>query len=246
MSQIKATQIQLNTANMEANISTGALQQKPGTDASNASELSAGPFTGLLSTDGTVQEALSTLDGLLAENIPISGLSTPLNTASDVKDALETTALELSAKVDTSGSTMTGFLTLHANPSSNLHAATKQYTDAKVRDQITNGITSSAPSENAVFNALSTKLDVPAAGFKIQSGTINMASSNSTSIESVVFPQAFSSTPVISLTLDSNTNDATEVRLRSISNTGFTAKAYNIASSGGTTPYFLHWIAVGA
>jgi hypothetical protein len=34
--------------------------------------------------------------------------------------------------VASSGDTMTGFLTLHSNPTSNLHAATKQYVDAAV------------------------------------------------------------------------------------------------------------------
>jgi len=34
--------------------------------------------------------------------------------------------------VATAGDTMTGFLTLHSNPTSNLHAATKQYVDAAV------------------------------------------------------------------------------------------------------------------
>jgi hypothetical protein len=35
----------------------------------------------------------------------------------------------LAAKVDIAGDTMTGFLTLHADPTSDLHAATKQYVD---------------------------------------------------------------------------------------------------------------------
>lgn len=36
------------------------------------------------------------------------------------------------SKVDVDGDTMTGFLTLHADPSSALHAATKQYVDDEV------------------------------------------------------------------------------------------------------------------
>lgn len=37
------------------------------------------------------------------------------------------------------GDTMTGYLTLHANPTSNLHAATKQYVDSAVDDALTQG-----------------------------------------------------------------------------------------------------------
>lgn len=39
----------------------------------------------------------------------------------------------LDAKLALAGGTLTGFLTLHANPTSNLHAATKQYVDAVSR-----------------------------------------------------------------------------------------------------------------
>jgi hypothetical protein len=48
-------------------------------------------------------------------------------TAADVQAAIDELALE---KVDLAGDTMTGFLTLHADPSSDYHAATKKYVDA--------------------------------------------------------------------------------------------------------------------
>lgn len=140
---------------------------------------------------------------------------------------------------------LAGFLTLDQDPTANLHAVTKQYADNKVRDQIQDGVTSSAPSENAVFDALALKQDAPAAGFKIQSGKINTGSSNANNTVNVVFPEAFSTSPVIVLTLDSNGESDTEVRLDSSSVTGFTATAYNIASSGGSTPHPLHWVAMG-
>lgn len=49
-----------------------------------------------------------------------------------------------------SGDTMSGYLTLHANPSNNLHAATKQYVDSAVNsiqnyDEFSNGVQSPGP-----------------------------------------------------------------------------------------------------
>lgn len=41
---------------------------------------------------------------------------------------------DLTSYVKKSGDTMTGFLTLNANPTSNLHAATKQYVDEKINE----------------------------------------------------------------------------------------------------------------
>lgn len=59
--------------------------------------------------------------------------------------------------VNREGDSMSGALTLPADPTSNLQAATKQYVDGKVEDTITNGVTTKAPSENAVFDALALK-----------------------------------------------------------------------------------------
>jgi hypothetical protein len=51
--------------------------------------------------------------------------------AADAAQAAANTAVAATAnKVDKSGDVMTGFLTLNANPTANLHAATKQYVDA--------------------------------------------------------------------------------------------------------------------
>lgn len=43
-----------------------------------------------------------------------------------------TSATAISGKLDKTGGTMTGFITLHADPTSALHAATKQYADGKL------------------------------------------------------------------------------------------------------------------
>jgi hypothetical protein len=72
----------------------------------------------------------------LTTNLDISGLhlggtevtatATELNYVDGVTSAIQT---QLDAMVEKAGDTMTGFLTLHADPTSNLHAATKSYVD---------------------------------------------------------------------------------------------------------------------
>lgn len=42
----------------------------------------------------------------------------------------------LAGKVAKAGDTMSGFLTLHANPGSDMHAATKQYVDQEINAQM--------------------------------------------------------------------------------------------------------------
>lgn len=220
-----------------------------------ASDITTTAFTGLLSGSTDVQEALNATDNLTALSLPVSGLPAPLDIAPNVADALALAATAIEdlqsnpfsdpSKVNVDGDTMTGPLVLSGAPTANLHAATKQYADSKVRDQIQNGVTSSAPSENAVFDALALKQDAPSAGFKIQSGKINTGSSNPDNTVYVTFPEAFATAPVVILTLESMDRHTTEVRLHSTSATGFTATAYNIGYSGGSIPFPLHWIAVG-
>ena len=62
---------------------------------------------------------LNILDGLTAT-------TSELNNVTGVNSDVQT---QLDAKVDLAGDTMTGFLTLHADPTSALHAATKEYVD---------------------------------------------------------------------------------------------------------------------
>ena len=56
-------------------------------------------------------------------------------------------------KVSVSGDTMTGFLTLHSDPTANLHAATKQYVDAEVAS-----VVDSAPAALDTLNELAAAL----------------------------------------------------------------------------------------
>ena len=52
--------------------------------------------------------------------------------AQDAQNAANTAVAATANKVDKSGDVMTGFLTLNANPTANLQAATKQYVDSQV------------------------------------------------------------------------------------------------------------------
>jgi hypothetical protein len=71
----------------------------------------------------------------LTTNLDISGLhlggTEVTATAAELNyvDATSSIQTQLDAMVEKAGDTMTGFLTLHADPTSNLHAATKSYVD---------------------------------------------------------------------------------------------------------------------
>ena len=87
--------------------------------------------------------------------------------------------------VEKSGSTMTGALVLPGDPSSGLQASTKNYVDSKIEDAIADGVTSKAPSQNAVYDALAAKMNTSGS---TMSGTLNM-NSNSISNASHVYIQ---------------------------------------------------------
>jgi hypothetical protein len=59
-------------------------------------------------------------------NLGLTATATEINRLVGVTSAVQT---QLDAMVEKAGDTMTGFLTLHADPTSNLHAATKAYVD---------------------------------------------------------------------------------------------------------------------
>lgn len=75
---------------------------------------------------------LNILDGVTASAAEINVLdgitasTTELNYVDGVTSAIQT---QLDGKLDESGGTLTGFLTLHADPTQALHAVTKQYVD---------------------------------------------------------------------------------------------------------------------
>jgi hypothetical protein len=96
-----------------------ALQLRRGTTTEHAS------FTGLVGevTVDTTKDTVVVHDGSTAGGYPLAKFSDL--TIANVTN-LQT---NLDAKVDLAGDTMTGFLTLHADPTSAFHAATKEYVD---------------------------------------------------------------------------------------------------------------------
>jgi hypothetical protein len=87
----------------------------------SSGNFSAGTITATLSGNATSATQLQTarnINGVLFDG------------TSDI--TLPAASIDMSSRVAKSGDTMTGFLTLHSNPSSGLHAATKQYVDSRV------------------------------------------------------------------------------------------------------------------
>lgn len=157
--------------------------------------------------------------------------------------------------INLSSDRMAGFLTLDQDPTSAFHAATKQYADNKVRDQIQNGVTTSAPSENAVSDALALKQDAPSAGFKIQSGSFSISASTTGSFN---FPTAFTNPPTVILTRQADAGSYTAAvhgvaDTTAVSNTGFSWRAGRFEALSGTgggtlspeSGSILHWVAMG-
>jgi hypothetical protein len=85
------------------------------------------------STGNTVVNTTTTIASFTGSLIGNADTATKLATVRTINgvnfDGTQSITIVDASKVNKSGDTMTGFLTLNANPSSNLHAATKQYVD---------------------------------------------------------------------------------------------------------------------
>ena len=77
-----------------------------------------------------VSDLINSAPGLLDT---LSELATAIN---DDEQFATTIATSIATKVARSGDTLTGFLSLHADPSSLMHAATKQYVDGEINAQM--------------------------------------------------------------------------------------------------------------
>ena len=132
-----------------------------GWEALNTEQLTKGSYVNMINT--STSSSVSFYNSNIPVTISVDATST--NTASKIvaRDAsgnfsAGTITANLtgavtgaaSSNVLKSGDTMTGYLTLHADPSSNLHAATKQYVDNSVNnihayDEFTTGVKSPTP-----------------------------------------------------------------------------------------------------
>jgi len=127
--------------------------------------------------------------------VVVSSAPETLNTLKELSDALgadanfaTTVSNNIGTKVSKAGDTMTGALTLHADPSSNMHASTKQYVDGAKNDAL--GALSSHASDTtnihgiADTTALVTKSYVDSADSSI-SAALSSHESDTTSVHGI-------------------------------------------------------------
>jgi antitoxin component YwqK of YwqJK toxin-antitoxin module len=123
-----------------------------------------GTATTQLATTGFVGNAVSDLIDS-APNLldTLNELALAIN---DDASFATTVTNSIATKVALAGDTMTGFLTLHADPSSNMHAATKQYVDAATlaitinsTDDVTEGLNNLYYTDTRVRSAVSLTSD---------------------------------------------------------------------------------------
>jgi len=137
--------------------------------------------TGVISVDNTI--ATETYVDNAITNL-IDGAPGLLDTLNEIAAAINddasfftTVANGLNAKLDLAGGTMTGAITLAADPSSNLHAATKQYVDNAASDAQTNAEATAQGALDDVLDATTafTAINVNDVAKQIAATTGNIA-----------------------------------------------------------------------
>lgn len=114
----------------------------------------------IASTDATNKTYVDTAD--LALQTSINTINTTLNNLTVDPVSKQYVDDGLALKVDKGGDTMTGFLTLHADPTSNLHAATKKYVDDGLSGHATDASLHMSAAQNTwidSINASSTEIN---------------------------------------------------------------------------------------
>lgn len=94
------------------------------------------------------------------EYVDISALKTTVDSLAN--NQLYDPNLDLSVKLDKAGGTMTGFLTLHADPTNELHSSTKKYVDDEIVEAKQYAVTAANAAANAVKVQFLTKAQVDA------------------------------------------------------------------------------------
>ncbi|NDB57993.1 hypothetical protein EB001_06065 [bacterium] len=137
--------------------------------------------TGVISVDNTI--ATETYVDNAITNL-IDGAPGLLDTLNEIAAAINddasfftTVANGLNGKLDLTGGTMTGAITLAADPSSNLHAATKQYVDNAASDAQTNAEATAQGALDDVLDATTafTAINVNDVAKQIAATTGNIA-----------------------------------------------------------------------
>jgi hypothetical protein len=143
MQQRRGTTLQWDTANTilasgEIGVNTDNYQFKIGDGFSTWSELDYFQnFTQLGDTYATIDDLEALIDMAPETLNTLAELAAAIN---DDPDFFNTIQGEIDTKVALAGDTMTGHLTLNADPTEDLHAATKQYVDGAIDDLDTDAI----------------------------------------------------------------------------------------------------------
>lgn len=118
------------------NVATEGYADQSEADAISTANTYTDNLIGDVTVDGTagntVTDRIATAVANLVDSAPetLDTLNELAAALGDDPDFVTTITTTIGEKVAKAGDTMTGFLTLHADPTSNLHAATKQYVDA--------------------------------------------------------------------------------------------------------------------
>lgn len=123
-----------------------------------------------------VVDVSSGFDATTLAELGVTASATELNYVDGVTSSIQT---QLDAMVEKAGDTMTGFLTLHADPTSNLHAATKSYVD-----EVAQGIVTRPSVEAATTANLGGTYDNGTAGV---GATLTFAAAASFTVDGVTF-----------------------------------------------------------
>lgn len=94
------------------------------------------------------------------EYVDISALKTTVDSLAN--NPLYNPNLDLSVKLDKAGGTMTGFLTLHADPTNELHSSTKKYVDDEIVEAKQYAVTAANAAANAVKVQFLTRAEINA------------------------------------------------------------------------------------
>ena len=118
------------TGNYVATVGSGTAGVETGSSGLTISGSGEGAAVTIAHADTSTQSSVNNSNGTVIQDITLDGFGHITAIGSANLDDRYYTETEADAKyVAKSGSTMTGFLTLHADPTNALHAATKEYVD---------------------------------------------------------------------------------------------------------------------
>ena len=125
--------------------------------------------------------ALTTGRVLVSDNLGVASASSVTSTTLGYLDVTSSIQTKLNNKLNLSGGTLTGALTLASDPTANLQAATKQYVDNKSNAAISTTLTSAMTATDTTANVTSTAGFLSSGYLLIDSELISYTGKTSTS-----------------------------------------------------------------